>query len=79
VASLGSIPKLKLFWKGTLMRLAIGQFLGFGIVVRFGGVRAERRKGQLWLLVPFAASRAGKHLHGRLLLSIRHLYWNREH
>src|SRR5271167_2749432 len=27
VASLGPIPKLKLFWKGTLMRLAIGFWL----------------------------------------------------
>ena len=26
------------------------------------------------LLVPFAPSRAGKHLHGRLLLSVRHLH-----
>jgi hypothetical protein len=34
---------------------------------------------QLWLLVPFAPSRAGKHLHGRLLLSVRHLHWGREH
>jgi hypothetical protein len=24
----------------------LGQFLGFGIIVRFGGVRDERRKGQ---------------------------------
>ena len=30
---------------------------------------------QLWLLVLFASSRAGKHLHGRLLLSVRHLHW----
>ena len=30
---------------------------------------------QLWLLVPFAPSRAGKHLHGRLLLWVRHLHW----
>ena len=29
---------------------------------------------QLWLLVPFAPSRARKHLHGRLLLSVRHLH-----
>ena len=34
---------------------------------------------QLWLLVPFAPSRAGKHLHRRLLLSLRHLHWGREH
>ena len=34
---------------------------------------------QLWLLVPFAPSRARKHLHGRLLLSVRHLHWDREH
>ena len=34
---------------------------------------------QLWLLVPFAPSRARKHLHGRLLLSLRHLHWGREH
>ena len=30
---------------------------------------------QLWLLVPFAEFRAGKHLHGRLLLWVRHLHW----
>ena len=34
---------------------------------------------QLLLLVPFAPSRAGKHLHGRLLLSVRHLHWGGEH
>ena len=34
---------------------------------------------QLRLLVPFASSRVRKHLHGRLLFSVRHIHWDREH
>ena len=52
------------------------QILGPGQTVNGLGDSGFR---QLWLLVPFAPSRAGKHLHGRLLLSVRHLHWGREH
>ena len=54
MASLGPIPKLKLFWKGTLISVSdgvlgfLGQFFSLGLLLttRFGGACAEKRKFQ---------------------------------